>query len=77
MPQFRRRMNSEFVDPKTSSLLRDYRPLTGVYDEMLAEGGEPRGHWQKFIGSFENLGLNELAHQIGRASCRERVYSSV
>ena len=63
MPQFRRRMNSEFVDPKTSSLLRDYRPLTGVYDEMLAEGGEPRGHWQKFIGSFENLGLNELAHR--------------
>ena len=53
-------MNSEVVEPTVTPLLAGYRPAGGAYDEMLAAKGGPRPHWEKFIGSFEKLGLPEL-----------------
>ena len=44
-------------------LLQDYRPLSGVYDEMCTAGGELRPHWEYLIRSFEALGGVELARR--------------
>jgi uncharacterized circularly permuted ATP-grasp superfamily protein/uncharacterized alpha-E superfamily protein len=38
-----------------------YHALGKIYDESVTEAGEPRGHWQKFIRSFDKLGADELS----------------
>jgi len=42
-------------------LLEDYRPLTGVYDEMSSGAGQPRAYCQALIRSLEGLGRGELS----------------
>jgi uncharacterized circularly permuted ATP-grasp superfamily protein/uncharacterized alpha-E superfamily protein len=54
-------------------LIADYRQAPGVYDEMYAEPGVLRPHWDRYIGSLSSLGSKELAHrwQIARQRIRE------
>jgi uncharacterized circularly permuted ATP-grasp superfamily protein/uncharacterized alpha-E superfamily protein len=54
-------------------LIADYRQAPGVYDEMCAERGVLRPHWDRYIGSLSSLGAKELAHrwQIARQRIRE------
>jgi uncharacterized circularly permuted ATP-grasp superfamily protein/uncharacterized alpha-E superfamily protein len=51
----------------------DYRQAPGVYDEMCAEPGVIRPHWERYLGSLSSLGAKELAHrwQIARQRIRE------
>ena len=52
----------EFRDPVMPwRLLDDYRPLTGVYDEMSSGAGQPRAHCEALIQSLEGLGRTELS----------------
>jgi uncharacterized circularly permuted ATP-grasp superfamily protein/uncharacterized alpha-E superfamily protein len=41
--------------------LEDYRPLNGIYDEMVSAVGQPRAHVQPLVRSLEKLGRPELA----------------
>jgi uncharacterized circularly permuted ATP-grasp superfamily protein/uncharacterized alpha-E superfamily protein len=54
-------------------LTADYRQAPGVYDEMCAESGILRPHWDRYIASLSSLGAKELAHrwQIARQRIRE------
>src|SRR5205823_5522358 len=56
-----------------AGIFAGYPPLPGVYDEMATSPGVPRAHWQKFVGSFEQLGPDELAvrWENGRRIIRE------
>ena len=42
-------------------LLRDYRPATGAFDEMLDGPGTLRQHCEGFVRSVEALGADEFA----------------
>ncbi len=47
---------SEFpAAPSGGSLWRDYRPVRGVFDEMMAPGGSLRRHWQRFMAGLDVL----------------------
>ncbi len=54
-------------------LTAEYRQAPGVYDEMCAEPGHLRPHWDHYIESLSSLGSKELAHrwQIARQRIRE------
>jgi uncharacterized circularly permuted ATP-grasp superfamily protein/uncharacterized alpha-E superfamily protein len=54
-------------------LTADYRQAPGVYDEMCAESGALRPHWDRYISSLSSLGGKELGHrwQIARQRIRE------
>jgi len=52
----------EFREPVMPwRLLDDYRPLSGVYDEMSSGAGQPRAHCEALIRSLEGLGRTELS----------------
>jgi uncharacterized circularly permuted ATP-grasp superfamily protein/uncharacterized alpha-E superfamily protein len=50
--------SSETTEPP--SLLRSYRPLPGVYDEMMTGNGVVRPHWATFIAGLEAMPKREL-----------------
>jgi uncharacterized circularly permuted ATP-grasp superfamily protein/uncharacterized alpha-E superfamily protein len=49
------------------SLLSSYRPIDGVYDEMVDPSGTPRPAWRKFMASLDRLGAEELQARFARA----------
>ncbi|MER2536735.1 MAG: circularly permuted type 2 ATP-grasp protein [Rhizobiaceae bacterium] len=48
-------------------LLDSYRPLRGVFDEMVDEQGRPRASWRRFIAALDALGPDELKRRFARA----------
>jgi uncharacterized circularly permuted ATP-grasp superfamily protein/uncharacterized alpha-E superfamily protein len=58
----------EFRDPVMPwRLLEDYRPLSGVYDEMSAGPGQPHAHCEVLVQSLQGLGRHELSSRWERA----------
>jgi uncharacterized circularly permuted ATP-grasp superfamily protein/uncharacterized alpha-E superfamily protein len=58
------------VEPKNSGLeplVSGYRPLSGVYDEMMAADGRVRAHWQPFLAMLGALGSDEINRRFGAA----------
>jgi uncharacterized circularly permuted ATP-grasp superfamily protein len=51
----------------TAQLLADYRPLPGVYDEMMASDGAVRAHWHALLGGLAALGNEELTRRFAAA----------
>ena len=45
-------------------MLAGYRPLPGVYDEMMADDGTVRGHWLELLAGLAGLGRKELARRF-------------
>jgi uncharacterized circularly permuted ATP-grasp superfamily protein/uncharacterized alpha-E superfamily protein len=41
-------------------LLSGYRPLAGIFDEMMAEDGKVRPHWGPFLTMLASLGTEEI-----------------
>ncbi|HEY4405840.1 MAG TPA: circularly permuted type 2 ATP-grasp protein [Xanthobacteraceae bacterium] len=41
-------------------LLSGYRPLAGIFDEMMAEDGKVRLHWGPFLTMLASLGTEEI-----------------
>ncbi|MBO3762009.1 circularly permuted type 2 ATP-grasp protein [Ciceribacter sp. L1K22] len=46
---------------------RDYRPLTGIADEMVDAEGRIRPVWQKFVSAVEAMSEQELHERFARA----------
>jgi uncharacterized circularly permuted ATP-grasp superfamily protein/uncharacterized alpha-E superfamily protein len=44
-----------------------YRPLAGVFDELMDRDGRVRPHWQPFIAMLANLGAVEINKRFGAA----------
>ncbi len=50
-----------------SRLLAGYRPLPGVFDEMVAADGSLRPHWQPFLERLADLGKDEIGRRFAAA----------
>jgi uncharacterized circularly permuted ATP-grasp superfamily protein/uncharacterized alpha-E superfamily protein len=50
-----------------AQLLAGYRPLRGVYDEMMSNDGEVRAHWGDLLAGLAALGREELSRRFAAA----------
>jgi len=48
-------------------LLSGYRPLPGVFDEMMEADGRLRGHWQPLLSRLSGLGGEEINRRFATA----------
>jgi uncharacterized circularly permuted ATP-grasp superfamily protein/uncharacterized alpha-E superfamily protein len=54
-------------DSDVARLVSTYRPLPGIFDEMLAADGSIRPHWQPFLASLAALGVEEINRRFAAA----------
>ena len=59
------------ADPRTDQqpdrlarLLSGYRPLAGIFDEMMDADGAVRPHWQPFLGMLASLEADEINKRL-------------
>src|ERR1700745_892940 len=50
-----------------AQMLAEYRPLPGVYDEMMSPDGEVREHWHDLLAGLAALGREELSRRFAAA----------
>ncbi len=55
------------LEPKLESLVSGYRPLSGVFDEMMDAQGRVRAHWQPFLAMLAALGSDEINRRFAAA----------
>src|SRR5580700_3211410 len=58
------------LEPPNASLeplISGYRPLHGVFDEMMDAGGRVRAHWQPFLAMLGALGGDEINRRFAAA----------
>src|SRR5262245_47717766 len=48
-------------------LLAGYRPLPGIFDEMVDRDGRVRAHWQPLLGLLAGLGPKEVSRRFAAA----------
>src|SRR5262249_31312046 len=48
-------------------LLSGYRPLPGIFDEMVDREGRVRIHWQPLLAMLARLGANEIGRRFAAA----------
>ncbi|MEX2643989.1 MAG: circularly permuted type 2 ATP-grasp protein [Acetobacterales bacterium] len=48
------------TDTTSLPLLRDYRPLPGIFDEMMTADGGVREHWRSLLRALDGLGVDGL-----------------
>jgi len=48
-------------------LLAGYRPLPGIFDEMMDHNGRLRAHWQPFLATLAALGDEEINRRFANA----------
>jgi uncharacterized circularly permuted ATP-grasp superfamily protein len=48
-------------------LLAGYRPLSGIFDEMMDRRGRVRAHWQPLLAMLARLGPQELSRRFAAA----------
>lgn len=53
-------------DTPVGALLRDYRTVVGVSDELIGRDGKLRPVWQKFISLLASLSADDIAARFGR-----------
>ena len=53
--------------PDLDWLLAGYRPLPGIHDEMMTQGGEVRPHWRDLFTGLAALGRDELDRRFADA----------
>src|ERR1700691_4636033 len=53
--------------PGLESLISGYRPLNGVFDEMMDGDGRVRAHWQPFLSMLAALGGEEINRRFAAA----------
>src|SRR5580692_7472340 len=49
------------------ALVAAYRPLPGIFDEMMDADGRVRAHWQPFLGMLAALGGDEINRRFAAA----------
>src|SRR5262252_4740283 len=50
-----------------AALVSGYRPLPGIFDEMVDRDGRVRAHWQPLLGLLAGLGPKQLARRFAAA----------
>ncbi|MCK0195723.1 circularly permuted type 2 ATP-grasp protein [Ancylobacter sp. 6x-1] len=63
-PQARAR---RFEEEAVEALLAGYRPLPGVYDEMVDADGKPRSHWTPLLAGLAEMGREEVERSFTAA----------
>jgi uncharacterized circularly permuted ATP-grasp superfamily protein/uncharacterized alpha-E superfamily protein len=48
-------------------LLSGYKPLPGIFDEMMDEHGNVRAHWQPFLTMLAGLGVDAIGRRFAAA----------
>jgi uncharacterized circularly permuted ATP-grasp superfamily protein/uncharacterized alpha-E superfamily protein len=48
-------------------LIEGYRPLAGVFDEMMDAAGRPRPHWRPLLAQLAVLGTDEIGRRFAAA----------
>src|SRR5215471_10529034 len=48
-------------------LLAGYRPLPGIFDEMVDRDGRVREHWRPFLAMLAGLGAKEISRRFAAA----------
>jgi uncharacterized circularly permuted ATP-grasp superfamily protein/uncharacterized alpha-E superfamily protein len=61
------RNSADRAGEELARLLAGYRPLPGIFDEMVDEDGEPRAHWQPLLGMLAALGPEEIDRRFSAA----------
>src|SRR4051812_663759 len=61
------RRNSESAQSDIAPLLAGYRPLPGIFDEMMDRDGRVRSHWQPLLAMFAALGPKQLSARFAAA----------
>jgi uncharacterized circularly permuted ATP-grasp superfamily protein/uncharacterized alpha-E superfamily protein len=65
----RRRQNLEPAGAdRLSAWLRDYRPLTGIPDELFDAGRRPRDYWLHFLGDLAEYQAGEIRSRFALAT---------
>jgi uncharacterized circularly permuted ATP-grasp superfamily protein/uncharacterized alpha-E superfamily protein len=57
----------EAPDAGIEGLTTGYRPLNGVFDEMMDSAGRVRAHWRPFLGMLAALGGDEINRRFAAA----------
>ncbi len=63
----RRSPSARVRTERRNALLADYRPLPGVYDEIVGADGQVRPQWEPFLGEWCALSPDELSQRFGLA----------
>src|SRR5258707_14892536 len=61
------RRDSESAQNEIASVLAGYRPLPGIFDEMMDRDGRVRSHWQRLLAMFATLGSKQLSARFAAA----------
>src|SRR5215469_7937857 len=56
--------DSVFERDDVEPLLSGYRPLPGIFDEMVDRDGRVRAHWQPLLAMLAGLGPKELSRRF-------------
>src|SRR6516164_5002496 len=59
--------DSVFERDDVEPLLSGYRPLPGIFDEMVDRDGRVRAHWQPLLAMLARLGPKELSRRFAAA----------
>src|SRR4051812_14496502 len=51
----------------TTTILSGYKPLPGIFDEIMEPGGGVRPHWQPFLSRLAALGRDEIGRRFAAA----------
>ncbi|HKW84269.1 MAG TPA: circularly permuted type 2 ATP-grasp protein, partial [Burkholderiaceae bacterium] len=62
-----RRDEAELGSEARGRLLAGYRPLPGIFDEMMDPTGRPRRHWQPFLDMLAAFGPDEIDRRFAAA----------
>src|SRR5258707_9359573 len=63
-------LSDTVADPQSNGLerlLSGYRPLAGIFDEMMDEDGQVRPHWGPFLAMLSSLGVEEINRRFAVA----------
>jgi uncharacterized circularly permuted ATP-grasp superfamily protein/uncharacterized alpha-E superfamily protein len=55
---------SEQSSGAVERFLAGYKPLPGIFDEMMDADGSPRPHWQPFLAMLAGLGADEIGRRF-------------
>jgi uncharacterized circularly permuted ATP-grasp superfamily protein/uncharacterized alpha-E superfamily protein len=58
---------SAFDTATVQDFVSGYRPLAGVFDELMDPAGRVRPHWQSFVAMLADLGVEEINKRFATA----------
>jgi uncharacterized circularly permuted ATP-grasp superfamily protein/uncharacterized alpha-E superfamily protein len=59
--------DNAYTSDDVAPLLAGYRPLSGIFDEMVTHDGQVRAHWRPFLAMLARLGPREISRCFAAA----------